>query len=54
MIKVAFSFKFQGTEKVKLFSQVTDSSINLRYESLIAVDNKYHSGQRSMQTLATF
>ena len=38
MIKIAFSFRFQGTDKIELFSQGTDDSINLRYESLITVD----------------
>ena len=37
MIKVSFTFKSQGSEKIKLISQGTDSSINLRYESLITV-----------------
>ena len=41
MIKVAFSFKSQGTEKIQLSSQGADGSINLRYESLITVDYKY-------------
>ena len=45
MIKVAFNFKFQGAEIVKLFSQGTDDSINLRYESLITVDYKYEEMQ---------
>ena len=41
MIKAAFSFKSQGTEKIELFSQGTDGSFNLRYESVITVDYKY-------------
>ena len=41
MIKVTFSFKSQGTEKIKFFFQGSDGSINLRYESLITVDYKY-------------
>ena len=41
MIEVAFSFKSQETEKIELFSQGTDESINLRYESLITIDYKY-------------
>ena len=41
MIKVAFIFKSKGTKKIELFSQGTDGSINLRYESLITVDYKY-------------
>ena len=40
MLKVARSFKFQGTEK-QLFSQGTEGSINLKYESLTAVDYNY-------------
>ena len=39
MIKIAFSFKSQGTEKIELFSQGTDGSINLRFEGLITVDH---------------
>ena len=34
-VKVAFGFKSQGTEEIEFFSQGTDDSINLRYESLI-------------------
>ena len=43
MIKVAFRFKSQGTDKIELFCQGTDESINLRYdhESLITADYKY-------------
>ena len=41
MIKVAFRFKSQGTEKVGLCSQGTDDSINVRYESLITLNHKY-------------
>ena len=41
MIKVAFIFKSQRTEKTKFFCQGTDSSINPRYESLITVYYKY-------------
>ena len=41
MIKVAFSFKSQGTEKIDLFSQGIDGSKNLRYKSLMTVDYKY-------------
>ena len=42
MIKVAFSFKSQLTEKIAgAFSQGTNGSINLRYESLSTVDYKY-------------
>ena len=41
MIKVAFSFKSQGTEKIELFSEGTDGSIDLKYESLISADYKY-------------
>ena len=37
MIKVAYSFKSQRTDKNQAFSQVADSSTNLRYESLITV-----------------
>ena len=33
VMKVSFSFKSQGSEKIKLSSQGTNSSINLRYES---------------------
>ena len=35
MVKVSFSFNSQGFEKIKLSSQGTNSSINLRYNSLI-------------------
>ena len=38
MIKVAFSFKCEGTGKIELFSQGTDGFINMRYGSLITVD----------------
>ena len=42
MIKDALIFKSQMTEKkIQLFSQRTEGSINLRYESLITVDYKY-------------
>ena len=41
MTKVAFSFKSQRTEKVELFSQQAEDSINLRYKSFIIVDYKY-------------
>ena len=34
------SFKSQGTEKIELFLQEADDSINLRYQSLITVDYK--------------
>ena len=40
MIKVALSFICQGTEKIEFFSQGTDGSTNLRYESLITADYK--------------
>ena len=39
--RFCFNFKSQGTEKIQLFSQGTDGSINLRYESLFTVDDKY-------------
>ena len=39
MIQGAFSFKSHG--KFEPFSQRTDGSINLIYESLITVDYKY-------------
>ena len=35
MVKVAFTFKLQGIQKIELYCQ------NLRYESLIVVDPKY-------------
>ena len=41
MIKVAFNFKSQGTEKIELFSQGTDGTINRSYGSLITADYKY-------------
>ena len=41
MVKVAFSFKSQGTEKIKLFSQGTEKCQNLRNGSLIIIDPKY-------------
>ena len=41
MAKVAFSFKSQGTEKIELFFQGTDASINPGYKTLITVDCKY-------------
>ena len=41
MIKVAFGFKSQETEKIDLFSKGSKDSINLRYESLITDDDKY-------------
>ena len=40
-MKVAFSFKSQGTEKINLFSQGTADCQNLIYVSLIIVDPKY-------------
>ena len=40
MIKVAFSFKSQGTKTLGLFSQETNDSKYLRYECLITVDYK--------------
>ena len=41
MIKVTFSFKSQGMEKIELFSQGTRDSIHRRHESLITIDYKY-------------
>ena len=41
MIKVAFVFKSQATEKIELSSQGIASSMNLRYESLITIGYKY-------------
>ena len=40
MTKVAFSFKSQRSENIELFSQGTDDSVNLRYESLIIFNYK--------------
>ena len=38
VIKVVYSLKSQGTDKKnQAFSQVADSSINLKYESLITI-----------------
>ena len=41
MSKIAFNFKSQRDKNVKLLSQGTDGSMNLRYESLITVGFKY-------------
>ena len=41
MIKVAFSFKSQRTEKIELSSQGTDGPINPRYKSLITINCEY-------------
>ena len=41
MTEFAFSFKSERTEKNQAFSQGTDGSINLRFESLIIFDYKY-------------
>ena len=41
MVKYAFSFKSQRTEKIELFSVETDYCQKSRYESLIIVDPKY-------------
>ena len=41
MTKISFSFKFEGLKKIEPFSQGTDGSINLRYESLTTVDYKH-------------
>ena len=41
MIKFGFSVKSQMTKKFELLSQRTDSSTNMRYESLITVHYKY-------------
>ena len=41
MTKGAFTFKSQETEKIKLVSQETDNSINLRYDNPITVDYKF-------------
>ena len=40
VVKVAFKFKSQGTEKIEIFSQGTKERQNLRYESLIIIDPK--------------
>ena len=41
MVKVAFSFNSQGTERIELFSHGAYESISLRYEGLITFDYKY-------------
>ena len=41
MAKVAYSFKSQRIEKIKLFSQETENCQNLGYESLIIIRLKY-------------
>ena len=38
VIKTSLNFKSQGTQKIKLFSQGTYDSPNLRYETLIRSD----------------
>ena len=38
VIKTSLNFKSQGTQKIKLFSQGTYDSPNLRYETLICAD----------------
>ena len=38
-IKIAFNFKFQGTEKFELFSQETYNSQNLRNETLAIAES---------------
>ena len=41
VVKVTFSFKPLGIEKIELFSKETEHNENLRYESLIVADPKY-------------
>ena len=41
VVKVAYSFKSQGSQKIELWPQGTDDCQNLRYETLIIVDFKY-------------
>ena len=41
MVKVAFSFKSRGIEKIELSSQVTEDLQNLKYEILSIIDPKY-------------
>ena len=40
-MKIAWNFKFQGTEKFKLFSQGTYNFQNLRNEALVITDYEY-------------
>ena len=41
VVKVTFSFKPLGIEKIEPFSRGTENNQNLRYESLIVVTNMY-------------
>ena len=41
MIRISLNFKFQGTEKMDVFSQGTNDLKNLRYETLYIADYKY-------------
>ena len=38
---MSLNFKSQGTEKIELFSQGTDDSPNLRFETLVIADYEY-------------
>ena len=41
MIRISLTFKFQGTEKAKAFSQGTDDPKNLRCETQYIADYQY-------------
>ena len=41
VIRISLNVKFQGTEKIEVFSQGTDDFRNLRCETLYIVDYKY-------------
>ena len=41
MTKIVLNFRSQGTKKIELFSQGTDGSPNLRFETLVIADHEY-------------